>query len=263
MPHICGSTTPCTSAQAMPASTALPPSRNTSAPASVGSGCGATIIACFWYRTVVPPTLGWRDSIPTVALAQHRQSPGPARGPCPAPSAATRPAPAASPRADGRSPPRSPAGAPRPRPRRACAAPPRPIPRRRGRRGARSPGTPSSCAVWSPTDCAVVRESRNISPRGFSCRSASLHARPEGREAAAHVIVDAGETLEAVERRHRALADFHVAHRDQQCARSGIVAPGRFHRQVQHQLMATAACRPRLLAQVLGIRQERHGERPW
>jgi gamma-glutamyltranspeptidase len=45
LPHRCGSTTVCTSAQAMPASTALPPSRRMSAPASVGSGCGATIIA--------------------------------------------------------------------------------------------------------------------------------------------------------------------------------------------------------------------------
>src|SRR6478752_403031 len=71
MPHICGSTTPCTSAQAMPASTALPPSRSTSAPASVGSGCGATIIACLLYRTLLPPTSCLSDSIPTVALAQY------------------------------------------------------------------------------------------------------------------------------------------------------------------------------------------------
>src|SRR5262245_2710597 len=55
MPHIIGSTTPCTSAQAMPASTALPPSRRASAPASVASGCGATIIAFLLYRTLFPP----------------------------------------------------------------------------------------------------------------------------------------------------------------------------------------------------------------
>src|SRR5262245_7407332 len=50
MPHIIGSTTPCTSAHAIAASTALPPASRMSAPASVASGCAATIIAFFRYR---------------------------------------------------------------------------------------------------------------------------------------------------------------------------------------------------------------------
>src|SRR5262245_17698324 len=47
MPVICGSTTPCTSPQATAASTALPPARSASTPASTASGCGATTIPCF------------------------------------------------------------------------------------------------------------------------------------------------------------------------------------------------------------------------
>src|ERR1700687_1949153 len=54
-PHIIGSTTPCTSAQAIAASTALPPDLKMSAPASAASGCGATIIARLRYRIVGPP----------------------------------------------------------------------------------------------------------------------------------------------------------------------------------------------------------------
>src|SRR5260370_7755138 len=54
-PHISGSTTPCTSAQAIAASTALPPALKMSAPASVASGCAATIIARLRYRMVGPP----------------------------------------------------------------------------------------------------------------------------------------------------------------------------------------------------------------
>src|SRR3954469_11621454 len=42
MPHISGSTTVCTKAAAMAASTALPPARIASMPASAASGCGAT-----------------------------------------------------------------------------------------------------------------------------------------------------------------------------------------------------------------------------
>src|SRR4029453_1625115 len=49
MPVIIGSTTPAVSAQAMAPSTALPPARMTSAPASVDSGCAAQII---------PPRMG-------------------------------------------------------------------------------------------------------------------------------------------------------------------------------------------------------------
>ncbi|MGI4953890.1 MAG: hypothetical protein ACRYGM_18965 [Janthinobacterium lividum] len=41
-PHICGSTTPWLKAQAMAASTALPPARSISTPASTASGCAAT-----------------------------------------------------------------------------------------------------------------------------------------------------------------------------------------------------------------------------
>ena len=44
MPVIMGSTTPATSAHAMAPSTALPPARMMSAPASVDSGCAAQII---------------------------------------------------------------------------------------------------------------------------------------------------------------------------------------------------------------------------
>src|SRR5882724_3699624 len=44
MPVIIGSTTPAVSAQAMAPSTALPPARMTSAPASVDSGCAAQIM---------------------------------------------------------------------------------------------------------------------------------------------------------------------------------------------------------------------------
>ena len=44
MPAIIGSTTPWTSAQAMAASTALPPPWSISAPASTASGWGATIM---------------------------------------------------------------------------------------------------------------------------------------------------------------------------------------------------------------------------
>jgi hypothetical protein len=54
MPHINGSTTPWTSAQAIAASTALPPDFKISAPASVASGCAATIIERFAYR-IRPP----------------------------------------------------------------------------------------------------------------------------------------------------------------------------------------------------------------
>src|SRR5258705_10018628 len=50
MPHIRGSTTPCTKAQAIAASTALPPAFRISAPASVASGWAATIIARLRYR---------------------------------------------------------------------------------------------------------------------------------------------------------------------------------------------------------------------
>ena len=45
MPHIMGSTTPWAKAHAMAASTAFPPALRISAPASVDSGCAATIIA--------------------------------------------------------------------------------------------------------------------------------------------------------------------------------------------------------------------------
>jgi hypothetical protein len=41
-------------AQAIAASTALPPRLSTSAPASTASGCGATIIAFILMRSVVP-----------------------------------------------------------------------------------------------------------------------------------------------------------------------------------------------------------------
>src|SRR6185369_4299295 len=44
MPHIKGSTTPCTKAQAIAASIALPPWRSTSTPVSTASGCGAHTI---------------------------------------------------------------------------------------------------------------------------------------------------------------------------------------------------------------------------
>src|SRR5258707_15491390 len=47
-PHIRGSMTPWTKAQASAASTALPPARRMSAPASAASGCGAVIIALAW-----------------------------------------------------------------------------------------------------------------------------------------------------------------------------------------------------------------------
>ncbi len=57
-PHIIGSTTPCTSAQAIAASTALPPALRMSAPASVASGCAATIIAPLRYRMRVLSGLG-------------------------------------------------------------------------------------------------------------------------------------------------------------------------------------------------------------
>src|SRR5512144_863152 len=50
MPHISGSTTPCTNAHAIAASTALPPALRISAPASVDSGWAATIIAFPGYR---------------------------------------------------------------------------------------------------------------------------------------------------------------------------------------------------------------------
>src|SRR5262245_50809490 len=50
IPHISGSTTPCTSAQVIAASTALPPAFRIRAPASTASGCGATIIALFAVR---------------------------------------------------------------------------------------------------------------------------------------------------------------------------------------------------------------------
>src|SRR5258705_3519014 len=50
MPHIRGSTTPCTKAPAIAASTALPPAFRISAPASVASGWAATIIARLRYR---------------------------------------------------------------------------------------------------------------------------------------------------------------------------------------------------------------------
>ena len=50
MPHISGSTTPCTKAQASAASTAFPPAFRISAPASTASGWAATIIARLWYR---------------------------------------------------------------------------------------------------------------------------------------------------------------------------------------------------------------------
>ena len=49
--------------------------------------------------------------------------------------------------------------------------------------------------------------------------------------------------------------------RHQQRIGPGIVAAVGLHRQMQHQLVATRPRRARLLAQVLGIGQERHGER--
>src|SRR5262245_20757174 len=58
MPHIIGSTTPCTSAQAIAASTALPPAFRISAPASFASGCAATIIERFAYRIRPPRSFG-------------------------------------------------------------------------------------------------------------------------------------------------------------------------------------------------------------
>src|SRR3954447_16763996 len=44
IPHICGSTTVCTSAAVTAASTTFPPPCSMSAPASAASGCGAEII---------------------------------------------------------------------------------------------------------------------------------------------------------------------------------------------------------------------------
>ena len=44
IPHICGSTTVCTIAAAIAASTTFPPALKISSPASTASGCGAEII---------------------------------------------------------------------------------------------------------------------------------------------------------------------------------------------------------------------------
>ena len=84
-----------------------------------------------------------------------------------------------------------------------------------------------------------------------------LHAGAEGREAAAHVVVDADIAVEAVERRHHALLELGVGQSHQQRIRPGIGAAGRLHRQMQHQLVALRPRRPRLVAEILGVGQER------
>ena len=71
-----------------------------------------------------------------------------------------------------------------------------------------------------------------------------LHARSEGGEAAAHVVVDADIAVEAVERRRHALAQLGVGQRHQQRVGSGIGAAVGLHRQMQHQLLARARAPP-------------------
>ncbi len=89
-----------------------------------------------------------------------------------------------------------------------------------------------------------------------------LHAGFARGEAAAHVVVDADIAIETVERGRDSLLQLGVAQRHQKRAGAGIGAAHRFHRQMQHQLLPAGVSRPRLLVQTLGIRQERHGERP-
>src|SRR5690606_11716848 len=69
MPHISGSTTPCTKAQAMAASTALPPVRSTRAPASTASGCGATIMLLAMGGFLAR----WRDARPLACQAGNEE----------------------------------------------------------------------------------------------------------------------------------------------------------------------------------------------
>ncbi len=88
-----------------------------------------------------------------------------------------------------------------------------------------------------------------------------LHAGPEGGEAAAHVVVDADIAVEAVERRRRALLDLGVAQRHQERIGAGIGATGGLHRQMQEEFVAPRPRGARLVAQILGVGQERHGER--
>src|SRR6478735_639316 len=68
MPVICGSTTDCTKAQAIAASTALPPRLRTSAPASTASGWAATIIPAIGSAL---PAKSCRGKTPEL-LQQHR-----------------------------------------------------------------------------------------------------------------------------------------------------------------------------------------------
>ncbi len=77
------------------------------------------------------------------------------------------------------------------------------------------------------------------------------------------MVVDADIAAEALQGDQQLLAQLGVGHRHHQGARSGIVAPGGLHRHVQHQLVPARSRGARLLGQVLGIGQERHGHRPW
>ena len=88
-----------------------------------------------------------------------------------------------------------------------------------------------------------------------------LHAGPEGGEAAAHVVVDAGIAVEAVERRCVRWRNLGVGERHQQRIGPGIGAAGGLHGQMQHQFVAPRPRRARLVAQILGVGQERQGER--
>src|SRR5215469_11237208 len=64
MPHIIGSITPCTSAVVTAASTALPPPRSTSRPASAATGCGHTIIALIASPPPAPPAQWGQAPLP-------------------------------------------------------------------------------------------------------------------------------------------------------------------------------------------------------
>jgi len=71
MLHISGSTTPCTSAQAIAASTALPPRFSITAPASTASGCGAEMTPCVMCD---PPSYQQRHAVAAGIGALHAQT---------------------------------------------------------------------------------------------------------------------------------------------------------------------------------------------
>ena len=108
---------------------------------------------------------------------------------------------------------------------------------------------------------ALVRESRKKSLRSASTPEDGVHRAVVGREAGAHVVVDADRAGHRGERRGGRRAELAWLHAGAQGARSGVLPADRLHRQVAEDLVPVAAERRDHLRRLLLEGEHRVGER--